>query len=96
MGIPALSTTNPSTLGNMLLQSAAYFQASSAKFASAEGEKLQAIVAAITGGDVTFTDGTFTTLSTINSDIQLAIGALSNLENLIMQKVAAGTQIYNR
>lgn len=93
MGIPALSIYTAATLSDMLIQASAYFQASSAKLVSAEGEKLQALVAAVTAGGI-LTDG-YTALSTINSKIQLTTAALANLEDAIMQKVAAGTQIHN-
>lgn len=88
MGIPSLDITTPSYLGAMLVQASAYFQAGAAELIGAEGDKLQALVAAA-GGSVSYT-----LLMTANSQIALTMAALSNLEGAILQKIAAATHLH--
>lgn len=87
MGIPTLSVTDPSVLGDMLIESASYFQAATAKLISGEGEKIQAVVSAYSGDN--------TIMLAANSNVQALISAISNFEGLILQKIAAGTMIHN-
>ncbi len=87
MGIPTLTVTNPTVLGDMLIESASYFQAATAKLVSGEGEKIQAVVSAYSYNNTIMVD--------TNSNVQALISAISNFEGLILQKIAAGTLIHN-
>jgi hypothetical protein len=91
MGIPALTITNPSVLGKMLVESAIFFEASAAELIGAEGQKLQALVAAATGRRIPVT-----TLIGVNEDIADVVCCLSGIENAILRKIAAGTHLIRR
>lgn len=88
MGIPALTITSPSVLGKMLIESAAFFEASTAELIGAEGEKLQLLVAAASNGVIPVT-----ALTTVNNAIRDTICCLSDLEDAILRKIAAGTSL---
>lgn len=89
MGIPALTITEGTTLGGMLVEAAAYFQAGTAELIGAEGDKLQALAGAA-GGSVSYT-----LLMTANEQVKLTMSALSNLESAILSKIAAGTHLFD-
>lgn len=88
MGIPALTITNPSVLGKMLVESAAFFEASAAELVGAEGEKLQLLVAAASNGAIPFA-----ALTSANNSIRDTVCCLNGLENAILQKIAAGIDL---
>ena len=83
MGIPSLTTTASSILGFMLVESAAYFQAGSAELIGAEGDKIQATV----------NQGSVSEMTVINRKIGETMSALSNLEDNVLKKIAAGTHL---
>lgn len=91
MGIPALTITSPTVLGKMLVESAVFFEASAAELIGAEGEKLQLLVAAASNGEIPVT-----ALTTVNNAIRDTVCCLSDLEDAILQKIAAGTGLVNR
>lgn len=91
MGIPALTITNPSVLGKMLVESAAFFEASSAELIGAEGHKLQVLVAAASNGVIPIG-----ALTTANAAIRDTVCCLNGLENAILAKIAAGTGLIKR
>lgn len=90
MGIPNLAVTAHTTLGAKLVLSSAFFQASAAELIGAEGAKLQKLIAAVSEGVIAIT-----ALTTVNREIKETVGALSSLEGKILQKIAAGTHLYN-
>lgn len=91
MGIPALTVTNPSVLGKMLIESAAFFEASSAELIGAEGHKLQVLVAAASNNQIPVT-----ALTTANNAIRDTVCCLADLENAILRKIAAGTGLIKK
>jgi hypothetical protein len=91
MGIPALTITSPTTLGKMLVESAIFFEASAAELVGAEGEKLQLLVGAASTGALPIT-----TLVSAEEAVRDTICCLSDLENAILRKIAAGTGLVNR
>lgn len=91
MGIPALTITSPSVLGKMLIESAAFFEASTAELIGAEGKKLQLLVASASNGVIPVT-----ALTTVNNAIRDTVCCLSDLEDAILRKIAAGTGLVKR
>lgn len=91
MGIPALTITNPSTLGKMLVESAIFFEASAAELIGAEGQKLQVLVAAATHGSLPIA-----ALTAAENAVRDTVCCLSDLENAILRKIAAGTGLIRR
>lgn len=91
MGIPALTITSPSVLGKMLIESAAFFEASTAELIGAEGQKLQLLVASASNGVIPVT-----ALTTVNNAIRDTVCCLSDLEDAILRKIAAGTGLVKR
>lgn len=91
MGIPALTVTSPSVLGKMLVESAAFFEASTAELIGAEGKKLQLLVAAASNRQIPVN-----ALTTANNAIRDTVCCLSDLENAILAKIAAGTGLIKR
>lgn len=90
MSIPSLTITARTTLGAMLVLSAAYFQAGTSNLIGAEGEKLHSFVAAVTGGAMGIHS-----LPAANSTLAGTLTYLELLEAQILAKVQAGIQIHN-
>lgn len=90
MGIPSLSITSNVTLGKMLIESAAMFEASAAELIGAEGQKIQRLVAATGTNRVSTSNLMFT-----NGQVRDLVCCLKDLENAILGKVAAGVSLVN-
>lgn len=90
MSIPTLNVTARTTLGAMLVLSSAYFQAGSANLISAEGEKVQRLVASASGGSLGIHS-----LVASNGAVAGTVDLLHLLENQILTKIAAGIRIHN-
>jgi hypothetical protein len=75
----------------MMVESAVFFEASTAELIGAEGEKLQLLVAAASNGVIPVS-----VLPEVNEAIRDTICCLSDLEDAILRKIAAGTGLVNR
>ena len=91
MGLPVLSPISKTDLGNKIVQSAAFFEASVAAVLNSEAEKLQFILAsgriALGVGDL------INTLTRVNDQIRDFTCCAKDLEDAIVEKIAAGREI---
>jgi hypothetical protein len=90
MSIPSLNITARTTLGAMLVLSSAYFQAGASNLIGAEGENMQTLVAAVSGGSLGIG-----ALPASNSTLIGTLNYLEMIEAQILAKVQAGIQIHS-